>query len=278
MIFKNVSSSAVLLAASLAGGLFTTSAFATPIQGVLQISGNVQVSGTNVANGVIDFLPLGTALNPTGTLNVLGFQNTGDFSVYNTGSITTETIKDLTAGIVGPDFIANFITLSKLPAGTHLDLTAVSGGSDPATDCDPTKPALVGQVCTPTGSPFNLQNVSTLPNPSSHTGQACTVTGGGTTSNDCNVVIGFNVTGTITSGTGGVSNFIGALSTQDTGRTYQEILTILGGGGSIGDSFSGTITATLTPTPEPGSFGMLLAGVGMFALGAFGKKHYSARN
>src|SRR5205085_2313502 len=68
--------SKAFIAASIFGGFFLATASATPITGILNISGGVVVSA-----GTIDFLPV-----VGGTTTADAFTNTGSFAVLNTGN------------------------------------------------------------------------------------------------------------------------------------------------------------------------------------------------
>jgi hypothetical protein len=235
--------SKAFLAASIFGGLFSATALADPITGVLNITGSVQVGPTS-----IDFLPLATG---TGTVAADAFTNTGSFAVLNTGNTAQPSagvIKDLSGPpLTGAVNVTSFIDSFSAAPNIRLDLTFVNPGIFSASGCVGT-PA-VGDTCTPAGSPFNLSNVLS--------------------GNAISTVISFGFAGNaINTTTGETDTYTGVLSTQLDGISLQQILAELVVGTPITSSYSGTITVTPAETavPEPGSSTMVFAGMGMLIL------------
>ncbi len=219
-------------------------AAATPITGVLNISGSVEVSGTTTQT--IDFLPLDTLV---GSVAADPFTNTGSFAVLNTmntAAPATGTIKDLTGPpLTGSIIVPSFISGFSLGSNIVLNLSFINAGTNGSAGCGAAPAA--GDICTPPGSPFNLSDVAS----------------GGTLATAINLGVSGTAVNTLT---GEVSDFTGLLTTQIPGITYQQILSTLAAGGSIETSYSGSFTAVAVPEPATfGFIGFALVGLGMLA-------------
>jgi hypothetical protein len=201
---------------------------------------NCSAGGVMVTETTITWLPLGT-LAGTGCIST----GSGTNVTYSGGTLSsgvTGNIEDLTS----PGGIVNdFMTFQ----GTTLDFV-LDGFTTPTTtngtNCASTT---VGQTCVVfSGSPFLLTNL-----------------GGGDTA------VALSAFGTIVDG-GVTSNWSGSFTTQLT-ETPGAIQTTELGGGSISSTQSAQFT--LTATPEPGSFTMMV-GAGLLAL-AFAAQRRKAR-
>lgn len=231
------------LGLALAAALLPSHAFADSISGTLNVAGTITLTSTGIA-----FAPSGT----TGTVLADAFTNTGTFATLNSGDPTSEqsgTIYDINFATTTPGSV--FITgFSSAPDAT-LDLTGLGPGVFGASQCA-AAPA-VGQTCTPSLSPYNFVN---LP---AGTG--------------FDTLLSISVTGTaVNTSTGETSPFTGTITTQFAGP-YQMLFATVANGGSVSSSFSATFvvdggddTGGTTTTPEPGSFLMLLAGLGTLTL------------
>jgi hypothetical protein len=258
---------------AMAGGL----ARADSIVGNLQVVGSVTVGETTITWA-------------GGQLGVLGNLNTGSFAPFNMPGDPTGTtpinVMNLTGPpISGPTNVPNFITFpGPILMGAHLDLTLISPGSDGSAGC--TLAAAVGEICTPPNSPFNLQDVQDSANPTTVApGTPCEEQGVTNPSAvPCAVSITFLFSGNAVTASGGRTIFTGTFSTQTTAgvssvsnpRTYQDILAALqanGGTGTVSESFSGVITASV---PEPGSATTLIVGVAMLVFGLARKRSRAA--
>jgi hypothetical protein len=201
--------------------LTAVSGYAAPIQGVLNIFGNVLVGQTTV-----DWTP--PVGGPDGSF-LVGLGNTGDFAAVP--PLTMGTQQDLDGTVTPantPINVAPYLTLASLPNAV-FDLRFIFGGVFGPGQCF-AAPA-VGQSCTPPFpppiSPLNLTNTQT----------------GSTAS--------FSVKGIVTNtNTGEESDFTGVYTAQFN-VPYQTLLTTVIGGGQVPATYSGTFT--VVPIPEPGT-------------------------
>lgn len=199
---------------------------ATAITGTANVAGNVVVNATSATfNAALTVPP--------------GGMETGAFAGLTGGTYNTTTLTG-----VGPTSVAPFITFSGgVATPVIFDLTTIVAGFGSAANCTATE-ATVGAECTPIGSPFTLIQAT-----------------------DNSVDISLTLLGNAFTGTSGsgTSSVVDAYTTQVTlDGTIGGILTDIGKGGSIDQSYSATLTAT--SVPEPASvliFGMGLLGVGM---------------
>jgi PEP-CTERM motif len=223
-------------------------AFADAVTGTLDITGGISITSTG-----IDFLPAGGG---TGTILADAFSNTGTFAVLNSGSPASEqsgTIYDVGLGTFVPGSV--FITGFSSDPNVTLDLNSLGPTVFSPAACA-TAPA-AGQTCSPALSPYNLVN---LP---AGTG--------------LDTLLSFSFSGTaVNTATDETSPFSGTLSAQFAG-SYQTFLADIVNGTPESSTFSATIvvdggdggTSTgggTTTAPEPGSFIMLLAGLGVIGL------------
>ena len=111
-------------------------------------------------------------------------------------------------------------------------MTELSAGVDGTAGCGSTAQ---GAICTPTGSPFNLENEA----------------------ND-QVLVGFTFSGTASDGMGDTSAVNGTFSTTLSNTNIAAIIAALDSGSAIVSSAQGTIA--VTATPEPSSMVMISLG------------------
>jgi hypothetical protein len=250
MIAKSARLAAMLF---FAGLVIPTLVFGSGLNGNLGL--NSTGTGTIAVNaGVIDFDYSGGATNtfpPTAT-NTGGVDGTGDGGLFTVNSSSTSsfmpiigdsvTVHDLSASLqptgttIGPGLpLTTFITFATRP--WSFTLTEILAGNDGSAGCtDPN-----GIHCTPTGTPFNLDN-----KPGNQ------------------VSVGFSFLGTANDGIGDISQVAGTFSTTFSNTTYQQILQDL----NLGESIVSGATATIgvTTVPEPKSFLLVLLGSGLLAI------------
>jgi PEP-CTERM motif len=219
----------------------TNSASAAPVTGTANIAGNVTVQ-----DGTITFAPTFTNAAP-------GAQETGNFS-----GLTGGTIQSLSGGPVTgflPTPITGFINFSTgVAAPVIFDLTYIAPGVGTLAGCSSSSP---GSLCTPTGSPFTLIQL---------------------TSNTVIASLQFNGVSYTGSAATGTSPTTAIFSTQSAiNGTLPEIFNLLVRGGAVsGVTYSASFVATPTPTiPEPGS--MMLMGVGLISAGLIARRKFAAK-
>ncbi len=219
----------------LALSVLVGAAYATPISGTLNITGDVAVGATT-----IDWLPLGGG---TGTFTVTP-SSTGSFSGLAGDSGTVKDLDVLTEPVGVPISVLNFIVL---PGGISFELTMIDAGVFGSIDCSAAPAA--GQNCTPLipppKSPFNLTNTAV----------------GSTAS--------FTIRGIATSGTD-TAAVIGIYTTQFTGQDYQNLLATIGSGGTVQASYSANFLVSQA-IPEPSTAYLILGGLAL-AAGALRRK------
>ncbi len=226
----------VLVAASLTAAI---PAFAD----VLNTVGSVEITSGNIA-----FYPLG---GTSGTF-VVGPPDTGMFAGL---AVTTGTIMDLnsTAEPINTQVnVPNFMTFAAAP-NLSFTLTELLGGTQGACPGPPPAP---GQSCTPTGTPYNLNNLT-----ANSSSAGFTVNG---------YVVDTNHPGTQTS-------FSGLFTTQFANESLQQVIQTIETGGKLDATFSAQFIAT--PTPEPGTI-FTLCGGGLLMLGmrAFRKRNPASKS
>jgi len=243
------------MACLLLGGLalLPASASAAPVSGTLSIASD-NAGGVTVTLNTIDwFLPVAGG---NGLFNI-GAPSTVDFLPF-VGSTGFALDLNFASEPVGSPFpvappiinrpgegpvLSSFLSFPISAPDIVFDLSFIPAGTFSNAACL-LAPA-PGQVCTPTGlapglvSPFNLVN------------------GAGGTSSASLVVQGF----VRRVSTGELSTFVGTYTTQFT-TPYQTYLGPLLQGGSVTNTYSGTFTATVTPTAVPEPATLLTFGVG----------------
>jgi len=246
---------------------------AAPVVGhAAAIVGNLALSTTGtqviaVSGNVIDFGYTGpvTAGFPPTTSTALTVNSAGLFDIggASTGSFapltgTTIAVKDLSAtqqptgSTSGPGLpYANFITFAAQPTWSFT-LTQVLPGVFGSGSC--TAAPAAGQSCTPAGSPFNLTNI------------------GG---NQVNVNFAF--TGIANDGLGNLSSISGTFGTTFSNTTLQAIYAQIIAGNAVVTTASGTIAATATPIPEPGSASTIILGMSLLGVALLGRSARARR-
>lgn len=217
-------------ALALAGlALGASTAFAQPV-GSLNISGGVRVTASG-GNIFLDFLPAGGG---TGLVSANLFAQTGSFTSV---AGATGTMTDFTP-TVGMNMVSPLLTIG----GFTFDLEQVFAGIRGSAGCvgAPT----TGQNCTPTGTAFNLTNLT----PNSSTAS-------------------FRVAGTVMDGTG-MSDFTGTFTTQFDNLSFQEVIAQATSAGGVETTFSASFTAAVVP--EPSTYALL--GTGLFALAGVARR------
>jgi hypothetical protein len=230
-----------------------TPALAVPVSGNFSIGGSSAQVGATFLNFICNAALTVSCPAASGNF-VVTAPVSGSFLGPPTYEGDTGFIRNLNQAIAPINetiSVPNFITFN--PAGTvippdiALDLTFIfTGVGNPAQcalapaagqQCTPIIPALIS-AANPLGlSPFTLANTQV--------GSSAT----------------FSVAGTARRiSTGEVSNFSGVFTAQFN-DFYQEYLPIVGGGGTIMNSYSATFEATVTPVPEAASITMLLGGL-----------------
>jgi hypothetical protein len=222
--------------------------YATPIFGTADISGGA----LGVAATSVDFFgTLPTCSTPG--LGVAGcFSNvglpTGSFVGAANGTVQDFTLASTGGRLSGAINIVGWMTFNN---GVTLDTTFVAPGVGVScATLTPAQLAAVGTVCTPhvliggvdNASPFTLQNLAA----------------GGVSASMALALSGY--TG---SSATGQTFYTGALTSQFTGTNIGILLGTIGAGGTIVNSWSGT----LAPVPEPGTVYFAVGAV-LFLLGA----------
>lgn len=222
--------------------LLPTLANASTITGTLAIGSlNVVLISAPGGNGTIQFTPVGgddfVVNASTGTfLAAVGLNGKVTSSITQSGNPINTTV-----------VVDNWLTIDS-PSTLSFQLQQVVGGIDGSAGC---AAGGVGAVCTPPGSPFNLQNIS----------------GGSSTA-------AFQVIGAFTND-GGVTYtpYSGTFQTTFNGMTYEALLNQIAGIGGPATPVQTSWSATFTPdTPEPGTIGLMITGLGLLASSRFRRK------
>ncbi len=215
-------------------------AYATPISGELNITGDVSVGATT-----IDWLPTGGG---TGTFAVTQ-SSTGDFAGLAGQSGTMKDLDELSVPVGTDVSVTDFITL---PGNISFELTKIDAGVFTSAQCGAAPAA--GQVCTPDfpapKSPFNLINTAV----------------GSTASFTIHGIVRMDGQETP------VAGVVGTYTTQFTGQSYQQLLATISRGGAVRASYSANFVVTPEgQVPEPSTAYMALGGV-MIAAAALRRK------
>lgn len=134
-----------------------------------------------------------------------------------------------------------FLSFNAAPGLSSLDLNFISPGIFGSGGCASSPPA-AGQLCSPTGSPYNYLNTSASTSSALFTLNGETADGSGT--------------------------WQGSFSTQF-GESYQALLATIAADGSVSNTYSATFTViSASPVPEPTTIGVSLLGLGLIALRA----------
>ena len=206
------------------------------------VMGNLNITsgagGVTVTATTIDWTP--TVVANDGPLVV----STGTTLTYGAGNTplaigTTGRLLDLSTSTTLP--LAGFMTFTGVPT---LAFNLGSLGPGVAnTNC---ASLAVGQTCSAfTGSPFLLTLTQDV-------------------FGNLGTSVALPAQGTAVDGTGDISQWTGAFTTQLT-QTPAQVQSIITGGGSITSSHSGSFRANFNPIPEPGTWSMILAGGGLMA-------------
>ncbi|MEP6713956.1 MAG: PEP-CTERM sorting domain-containing protein [Terriglobia bacterium] len=246
----------VLYLVAFGGSLFIPGAFGAAIVGTLQIgNGVVAVNGSPVS-GCIDFYNLNPGCGTPGMFTV----NAPPDGVFAAALGTSDNvIKDMQQTFP----IAKFISLPSI--NVFFDLPSLTVNPFIAGDCSATATG-INQSCSPAGSPFTIVNSTTM----DANGKA----------NSATVKLDVNLFGYQGTTADGMTGYRGTFTTQITlvdggSANIATILAALNKGETLsGNSYS----ATLSPNgviPEPGSWVMLLTGIGMLAIGMIAKRRAS---
>jgi hypothetical protein len=209
-------------------------ATADTITGTLSVSGTIEISDDSIAF--------------TGPLT-LGPAQQGGFTALagTTGTIQNITNPPYTPGLIFPT--SDFITFSSVP-NISIKLLELEPGVEGAAGC--TSNPAAGQTCTPnepSPSAFNLRNLSSTSSIASFS------------------IFGIEVD-SLTDDTIPVS---GVFTITLPDESFQTMLTIVNGGGTVTSSFAAQIntdTSSVPSVPEPSTLSMMA--IGMLAIGMLG--------
>ena len=222
-------------------------ATADTITGTLSVSGTILISNDSIAFA--------------GPLS-LGPAQQGGFTALagTTGTIHNITNPPYASGVIFPT--PDFITFSVAP-NISITLLELEPGVDGAAGCTSTPPA-AGQICTPNApfpSPFNLRNLSSTSS-----------------------ILSFSILGTeVDSLTDSNIPVSGLFNIQLPDESFQSVLAIVAGGGTITSSFDAQITtdtSSAPSVPEPGTLATMAIGIlaiGMLELVWFRRTLSAAR-
>ena len=240
--------------------LCSTNIYAASITGTVNINGTVSVSATS-----IDFYSDASQACGLGTLNSVGCfginaPKSGSFNSLLLGYQTGNLIKDLTGGpVTGNVSISEFMTFAN---GVKFDLTRILAGTGVG-GCVASQLTVPGYMCTPTSSPFTLQNSAAGPD--------------GLASN-AGVFFNLELLGYTGLASTGTSNYTGAFSTQSAGMNIKGILDTISSGGNVVAAYSANFNgAPNNPIPEPATLGTLGIGLAAIVLGGIRRKARSVK-
>ena len=222
-----------------------STAYATPISGVVNTTGVASVnltsinflSGTFVPNLFLVSVPVSNSF--TGLAGTTGTIANLTNNLTNTGPQP-----------VGASFTdANWMVFSSASPLIAFDLTFIAPGIDGTGGCSS---SAIGATCTPFSfSPFNLQN----------------------TTNGTSVA--FSVSGNARNvSTGELTPFTGNFTTQITSQNIPQILATINSGGSIVNSYSANFIASTVP--EPGTISLF--GAGLIGLGLLQRRRARSKS
>lgn len=235
----------ILLLGAVLSGLATASFASTITNGTFSIAGTIYVTGPGGVNtpagtcsaGFVCILFQDTAgIDDKINISPLGLPN-GDIPLAIAGNDAAN-IFNLTnpPDTVDPLFPpAPFMAFNNAGITTALEIDFIAAGINGSAGCGATPPA-AGQLCTPPGSLFNLQNLTATSSIASWTFQGVT--------ND-NPLVTWN----------------GTFTSQLNTAPFQTVLAALSTNGFVSNTFSGQITLSIIP--EPGTVSFLLLGIGM---------------
>jgi len=225
------------------------------IVGELNIAGNAVISGAGAA-GRVSFA---TLPNPPGngseTFAILG--STGFFQTPIPGSDGAGTELPFISLLAEPINtivnVPNFLTFTGVP-GVSFTLTEVFGGVDGTANCSD-NPALAvgGQQCSPAGTPFNLNNLSS------------------TTSS-----AQFRIMGNFITPGGVVTPAIGVFTAASVTGSFQQLILNAENNGSTTVSY-GAQFDTIVPEPNLG-FLSCICGAGLVAIGWVGNRRSRSKS
>jgi hypothetical protein len=151
--------------------------------------------------------------------------------------------------------IVDFTTFNTILGVIHFDLQNIFPGVGTNVACSNNS---VGSLCTPTGSPFTLQQTNS------------------------GVAITLNLSGIayLPPSSSGSTPTTGLFTAQvQVPGTITGVLQAVQNGTLVDQSYSANFTSTpLSTVPEPGSLSMLSAGVGLLAIGIARKRARASQN
>jgi hypothetical protein len=215
------------------------------------VTGDLNFSGSLIASATaFDFVPNAPTLNgdSTGFIQVNATGNTGTFTQYSNNLGRIKDLNIASQPVNTTLSFANFLSLPFLVRNPNpiltFTLTNLVGGTFGQGECN--LAAASGQSCTPfVGSPINFTNTSA------------------TSSSASFRVLGFFVD----VATGDTTQYEGQFTANFNTQSYQDILAILNGGGTVQTPYTGRFSPVVAAVPEPDMLPSVL-GIGMLVAGA----------